>query len=213
MWINPLFAADARASVAELVRSHSLATLFVADPLHAAHLPLLLHQDGADLELIGHVPRADPLADAVLAGTQVLCVFHGPRAYVSPSWYTGPGLPTYNFTVAHLTGTVTAMQDPAELRAHLLDLVADHERFRTHDDRTEWSPDEAAHARMEQLLPQVVGFRIAVTHARAKAKLGQNRTPQDRARTATELAASHHVEENELAQLMEEHESTSGGTP
>lgn len=206
MWVNPLYSAEARRSVAELLRAQSLATLVVADPLRAAHLPLLMEPGGEAPEgivLLGHVPWADPLAEAIAAGERVLCIFHGPRAYVSAGWYGAtPGLPTYNFTTAHLSGPAEPMGDAAELRDHLVDLIRVHERDKAPADGGPWQLDEAAEARIDQLLPAVLGFRIRVDEATAKQKLGQNRTAEDRASTREHLGRSEQDEHRQLAQLM-----------
>jgi len=203
MWINPLFEAEPRRALAHLVSAESLATVVAEDPLCAAHLPLLL-EEGADgqLVLLGHVPRADPVADAVAAGDRVLCIVHGPRAYVSPDWYEDVGLPTYNYAVAHLRGQAEPME-PADTRAHLVDLI------RVHEERKEpaagaWEPDEAAHDRVDRLLPAVLGFRIRVEEAQAKEKLGQTWSGEDRASTVEHLTGSDRPEHHDVARLMQE---------
>jgi transcriptional regulator len=208
VWVNPLFTADARQTVVELVRSQSLATLVVADPLRAAHLPLLVESyDESGIVLIGHIPKADPLSAAMSEGQRVLSIFHGPRAYVSAGWYGAtPGLSTYNFTVAHLSGAAEVMTDSADLRAHLVDLIRVHEEQSTPPDGTPWQLDDVAHARIDQLLPLVLGFRIRVDEAQAKAKLGQNRTEEDRTSTAAHLGESPHSEHRDIAALMEQNE-------
>jgi transcriptional regulator len=208
VWVNPLFAADARQTVVELVRSQSLATLVVADPLRAAHLPLLIESDGMDgLMLIGHIPRADPLSEAIAAGDRVLCIFHGPRAFVSAGWYgSSPGLSTYNFTTAHLSGFASSMTTSTELRAHLADLVRVHEERSAAPDSAPWQLDDVAQARIDQLLPGVMGFRIQVDEAQAKTKLGQNRPVEDRASTAEHLRRSPESEHQEIAALMQQNE-------
>lgn len=205
MWINPLFAADTRQALAQLVSAESLATLVVERPLRAAHLPLVL-EDGGDggIVLVGHVPRADPLARVVEDGGRVLCIFHGPRAYVSPGWYEGAGLPTYNFAVAHLSGPVEPM-DAVDLRTHLLDLIRIHEAHKE-PVQAAWEPDDTAHARIDQLLPAVLGFRIRVDEAQAKEKIGQNRSAADRLATVEQLDRSTQEEHHRVAALMTERE-------
>jgi transcriptional regulator len=203
MWVNPLFEADARQTVVDLVRSHSLATLVAADPLRAAHLPLLVEQHDDGITLVGHIPKVDPLSNAFLSAERVLCIFHGPRAYVSAGWYGDtPGLPTYHFTTAHLSGVATAVTDAAELREHLVELVRVHERGATPEGATPWELDDVAQARIDQLLPAVLGFRIRVDQAQAKEKLGQNRTEDDRISTRAHLGRSAIAEHGEVAAQM-----------
>ena len=75
-----------------LIRAHPLATLIIRAEgvLEANHLPLLVDADPAPWgTLRGHVARANPLWRQVHQGHEVLVVFQGPQAYVTPSWYPG----------------------------------------------------------------------------------------------------------------------------
>ena len=129
---------------------------------------------------------------------------HGARAYVSPDWYEDPGLPTYNFSVAHLEGPAEAMTDPAELRAHLVELVRVHEEAKPAVDAGPWQIDAVADARIDALLPAVMGFRITVDSAHAKTKFGQNRSHDDRVATREHLHRSPAAEDREIAERMDD---------
>lgn len=201
MWVNPLFREDATEAVIRLIAAQSLATVVAADPLIAGHVPLLVEQDRTPtMTLTGHIPRADPLAEVIAAGDPVLCIFHGARAYVSADWYGSPGLPTYNYSVAHLSGR-PAVLDTDGLRRHLMELVRTEEA-RKSPAGPPWKPDEDAIRRIEALLPQIIGFSIEVDHATAKAKLGQNRTAQDRDSTIAHLDRSPSPEHQAVAAAM-----------
>lgn len=202
MWLNPLFDDTHRASALAMVRENTLATLVVGDPLRVAHMPVLLKErpDG-DLELVGHIPREDPVADAVVSGSTFVVVFHGARTYISPDWYVESGLPTYNYLVAHLEGTAVEMTDPEDLRAHLLDLTHTLEAGRR-DGGAEWTFDEVACAQMEELMPLIVGFQIPVVSMQVKAKLGQNRPVVDRANVTAVLGVSDDGDDRAIAQRM-----------
>jgi len=88
------------------------------------HLPLI---HVADCEphgtLVGHFARANPHAEAA-AGDESIAIFHGPHAYVSPSWYAEPAaaVPTWNYAVVHAHGRIVLARSPAETQA-LLDLM------------------------------------------------------------------------------------------
>lgn len=198
MWINPLYETDTLTQVRRLIASQSLATVVVGDPLRATHVPLLLDDSGSELELLGHVPKADPVADALAHEARALCIFHGARAYVSASWYHTTGLPTYDFSVAHLEGPSAILSDAA-LRNHLMNLIELRESHKAAADDGPWHADHAAQERIEQLLPAIIGFRITVDVGQAKAKLSQNRSAVDRDDTATHLHNSSQPEEQEVA--------------
>ncbi len=71
-----------------LIRRRPLATLVhlgLKGPT-AQRIPFKLdHSIGSQGVLRGHVARTNPVWRQA-AGSQVLLVFHGPQAYVSPSW-------------------------------------------------------------------------------------------------------------------------------
>jgi hypothetical protein len=54
------------------------------------------------------------------AGQQLLVVFQGPSAYISPNWYAtkheaGKVVPTWNYAVVHAHCSLKAIHDPAQL--------------------------------------------------------------------------------------------------
>ncbi|MEE6281951.1 FMN-binding negative transcriptional regulator [Georgenia sp. MJ170] len=203
MWVNPLFDASHRASALDLVRANPLATLIVGDPVRVSHMPVLLEQraDGTH-ELVGHMPRVDPASDGLIAGANTIVVFHGASSYISPAWYVAPGLPTYNYLVAHLEGPAQVMTDSEELRRHLLDLTAVHEELRAVTGIS-WTPDEVAHARMDMLMPQIIGFRVPVSRFQVKTKLGQNRSIGDQRSAAAALHTSPDTADQVIAECMD----------
>lgn len=75
-----------------LMRARPLATLVTlsADGLNANHVPLLLSDEPTPLgTLRGHVARANAIWRDASKDVDVLAVFHGPDAYISPTWYPG----------------------------------------------------------------------------------------------------------------------------
>ena len=109
-----------------LMRDHPFATLIAhgADGLAAHHLPLHFAPEVAPMgALQGHVARANPLWRES-ANAEVLVIFHGPQAYVTPSWYAtkrehGKAVPTWNYAVVHAHGRLRTLDDPAWLRGQL----------------------------------------------------------------------------------------------
>src|SRR5262245_23020868 len=88
-----------------LVRDYPLGTLITqrAGDVEINHTPFLL--DSAGNKMTAHVPRANPVWQG-LDGKPVQIVFHGPNAYVSPSWYAskrehGKVVPTWNYVIVH----------------------------------------------------------------------------------------------------------------
>jgi transcriptional regulator len=192
MYLPAHFAQHDAAALHALMAAHPLATLVVPTPdgTTADLVPLHLHQvPGAPAELRGHVARANPLwrhGD----GRAVLAVFHGPQAYVTPSWYPskarhGKVVPTWNYTMVQARGTLHAVDDAPWLR-ELVGLLTDvHEAPRAQP----WAVHDAPDDYVQQMLRAIVGIRIPVDALVGKWKVSQNRDEADRAGVEQGLAA------------------------
>jgi transcriptional regulator len=201
LYIPDSFAARDRATVARLVHDFPFATLVTpgaAEP-HVTHLPLLHVADCEPLgTLIGHFARANPHAESA-AAAESLAIFHGPHAYVTPSWYADPAaaVPTWNYAVAHVHGAIQLAKSAAETQA-VLDLMI--QRFES--GRAEpWRPGLDP-ARLNAMVGAIVGFRIRVKRIEAKLKLSQNRTPEDRRHVADGLDGEGYAEATATAAWM-----------
>lgn len=181
------FAATERAAAARLMRDHPFATLVtpaMPEPM-ISHVPLLFVADCEPHgELIGHVARANPHWRHTAA--ESIAIFHGPHAYVSPSWYARPAqaVPTWNYATVHAHATMQVIDDPAEARSILDALVDRFESTR----REPWSFAMPERER-DALLGAIVAFRLRIRRIEAKFKLSQNRPATDRERVATALEA------------------------
>jgi transcriptional regulator len=192
MYIPEHFQLKDHSAAMALIQSFPFATVVAhASPPLIANVPIIAIGDGPVFE--GHVARANPMADHVLAGAMVTAAFLGPHAYVSPTWYASRGLvPTWNFAAVHLTGRLEPVTDTDAL-ALLVENLADHfER----DSDNPWIPDYAP-----SMLDAIVGFQIHVEHFEIKYKLSQNRSTADRIGVIDALNAGG-PESRALAALM-----------
>jgi transcriptional regulator len=175
-----------------LVEAHPLGTLVThtAEGLCADHIPFEIGAPTADAPfgtLRAHVARANPLWRQ--AGAEVLVVFQGPSAYVSPSLYaekpaSGKVVPTYNYAVVHAHGVLRAIEDPARILALLERLTARHESPRA----APWSVGDAPAEYIATMLRAIVGIEIPLGRLQGKWKLSQNRPPADQAAVARDTA-------------------------
>jgi transcriptional regulator len=163
----------------------------------ATHLPLLYDPEPAPHgSLLGHFARANgqgrQLEAAARENREVLAIFQGPHTYVSPNDY-GPGpatVPTWNYLAVHVYGVPQPMTRAEDVRALLGRLTTRHEATRHEAGRRRpWSPAELEPDFMARMLRGVFAFEIAITRVQAKAKLSQNRTPEQAARAAAQLEA------------------------
>lgn len=176
-----------------LMRAHPLATLVTAGEgmPEANHLPLLLDAEPRPLgTLRGHVARANPLWRQAGGGLDALAVFHGPQAYVTPSWYatkreTGAVVPTWNYAVVHARCRLMVHDDREWLRDLVARLTDGHERDRPQP----WSVTDAPADYIERMLGAIVGIELRITGLQGKWKASQNRSGADRAGVAAGLDA------------------------
>ena len=189
MYVPPHFREDDPAALRALVDAQPFATLVTTGPagMEASHLPLYFKQaDGAAPQgyLIGHLARPNGQAKALLEGTteaEALAIFHGPQAYVSPSWYPskrehGKVVPTWNYVAVHAYGLVRAFTEAERLWEVVRTLTERHEQGFD----LPWSVDDAPAEFTQKLLKAIVGVEIALTRLEGKWKLSQNRPEADR---------------------------------
>lgn len=187
MYIPEKYREEDREEIFEFVRAHAFGLLISNSaeggeqtPL-ATHLPLeiIKEADGSWL-LEGHLARANPQSKAIEDGAAVLCVFSGPHAYVSSSWYHDEEVPTWNYIAVHLSGKYFG-QTESELRESLRRLVDHYEK----DSEDPVSLDGFSKPVMRQIRG-ILGFKIQVEKIEAAFKLSQGREA-DHSRIMEEL--------------------------
>jgi len=161
----------------EFIRMHSFGQLtsHVDGQIFASHLPLLLSDDGK--KLLGHMARANPQWSQ-LEDQQVLVVFQGPHSYVSPSWYSQPGVPTWNYQAVHVYGHVQCLHDSERLRQ----IVEELTRINESGFDSPWQTNYDI-----RQLQGIVGLEIEIEQIQCKYKLSQNRQQQERTDVADQL--------------------------
>lgn len=187
MYIPEHFRESDLPTLHEFMRQHSFATLVTqheGTPF-ASHLPLLLdggiNTHGA---LLGHMARNNEQWHDFAAGAEILVMFHGPHAYVSPVWYAPNPLaaPTWNYVAVHAYGKARILSED-ELVETLHHLVNENEKA--------FSPPwvlQLSQAMRERALGAIVGFEIMLDRVEGKFKLSQNRPVADQRRVMAELS-------------------------
>lgn len=191
-----------------LMKAHPLATLVRGGAELAADvLPLEVERHGDTWRVTGHVARGNALwreAD----GQPVLLVFQGPQAYVSPNWYPskaqhGKAVPTWNYAMVQVHGTLRAIDDPEWVRGFVTRLTERHEAGRA----VPWHVSDAPTDYLDAALKAIVGIEIEVTRVEGKFKLSQNRDAADRTGVVLGLeadaAAQRQDEADATAQAMQ----------
>jgi transcriptional regulator len=209
IYVPAAFKQSDRDAMHALIESFAFATLISPDAEDPTitHLPLLLDRArGANGTLIGHVARGNPQWRKMQERPGVLAIFHGPHAYVSPSWYGAhPSVPTWNYAVVHARGTARVTEDAAALEAIVRRLVETYENSRAVPWRMALPEDY-----QRGMIGGIVGFEIEIAELTGKFKLSQNRTPADRQRVVDALEAGS-AEERQVGALMRARVLGAGG--
>lgn len=200
MYSPEAFQVHDAAVLTAFMQQHSFATIVTHDGTipHATHMPVLLEPErGVHGTLVSHVARANPQWLHFENGQEVMVIFQGPHAYVSPAWYvTTPAVPTWNYTAVHAYGIPRIVTDHDRFAQMLQDLIEFYESGR--EDR--WHGALAPEYR-DRLMKGIVGVEIEITRIEGKFKLSQNR-PADAPGVAAALAASTAHGDREVAELM-----------
>jgi transcriptional regulator len=166
-----------------LIRRYPLGLLISAGasgPL-ASPMPFHLPADATPYgTLQGHLARANPHWQS-FDGQDVLVVFQGPDAYVTPNWYAskdehGKVVPTWNYTMVQVRGTVRLMDDKDWIRRQITALTNDHESPR----ECPWHVTDAPSDYIEAQMNAIIGLEIPIRSIEGKWKLSQNRAQPDR---------------------------------
>jgi len=173
--------------------------------LQATHVPLLLDPNaGAKGTLYGHVARGNKQWRDLESGAEVLLVFPGADAYVSPGYYPSKAenprtVPTWNYVAVHAWGTPQVIHSPEPLLDIVRRLSDRHEQGRARP----WSVDDAPADYLEGMLKAIVGFAVPIERLQCNRKLSQNRSAIDHEGVRSGLAASADPLDNNLAALMQ----------
>lgn len=203
MYIPPHFHEISSEEIKSVMEAAPLACIVAhtADGLIANHIPLLAAPDGT---LIGHVALANDMHRLIPDGHEVLAIFRGDDAYISPNFYPSKPehhrhVPTWNYQVVHAYGEIGFQHDEHAKRAAVGLLTRNHERRLNGKDA--WRMADAPAEYMQQMLGNIVAFRIRVRKVMAKSKLSQNREERDYLGAITGLRTFGH---DLLAERMEQ---------
>ena len=190
------------AELDRLIARDAFVTLVtVADGLpFVSHLPVLYAREGDQVRIEGHWARPNPQARH--AGGALMIV-HGPHAYLSPGWYPdkeeAARVPTWNYAVAHLHGTLEITEETGALAGIVDRLSRVNEACVGNDWRFEHDRDD--HVRQ---LRGIVGFRFVPDRIELKFKLSQNHPAANVASAAGALQQLGGEDNLAVASLMRE---------
>lgn len=194
MYLPPHFIEARADELRRLIVEHPLGALVTNGPngLDANHVPFEFDAGtGPHGILRAHVARANPVWNEAADGDEVLVIFRGAEAYVSPNWYPSKHefhrqVPTWNYQVVNVHGRITIRDDEKYVRGVVARLTRAHEN-RTDPSRA-WRMADAPKDYIDGMLKAIVGLEIEITRIVGKFKLSQNREERDRIGAADALA-------------------------
>jgi transcriptional regulator len=206
MYIPKAFREDDITRLHTLMQDYNFAALVTQSPDGvpvATHLPFILDTNPGSYgygTLFCHMARANTQWRSFASEHEVLVIFQGPHAYISPSWYEEAlSVPTWNYAVVHAYGKPRIIEDAVELYDTLRTLVQHSEaQF-----EKPW-PFDLPQDFVQQKMRGVVGIEIAITRLEGKFKLSQNRSLVDQINVATTLHNNSAGLGEEVAKLMQD---------
>jgi transcriptional regulator len=201
MYIPPHYRESRLAALHALMREYSFAVLvtYGRSGLLATHLPFMLDPDrGPNGTLVCHLARANNQWRDVDPGAEVLVIFSGPNAYISPQWYREhPDVPTWDYSAVHAYGIWSPSDDPGVIQAVLARTVLEYEAGFEHP----WTLDAVPAQYVHDEARGVVAFEIPITRLDGVTKFSQNK-PGDIARIIAGLEGTGRPGDLETARVM-----------
>jgi transcriptional regulator len=187
-----------RVQLLAFMRQHNFPVLVtgLGGSLHASHLPAMVQEEGEQIIIDMHMAHANAQWREFF-DEDVMVVFSGPHAYVSPRWYEDTErVPTWNYAAVHAYGIPSLITDKAAKHASQRRLVAAMD--------PQWLPkfDALSENYVSGMLNGIVNFQIPVTRIETRWKLSQNRGRREMELIAAALEKSG---EGALAELTRKH--------
>ncbi|WP_180160340.1 FMN-binding negative transcriptional regulator [Acinetobacter sp. YH12054] len=186
------FKHDELPDLIDLMRKYALATVILTAPngeLEVNHLPLEYGAESGELGILrGHIAKANPMFELLNQSAQAYVIFHADDAYISPSWYEGKQehhrvVPTWNYRVVHVKGTIRKVDHEKYLRGGLTRLTRQHEASQP----VPWKMCDAPNDFIAEQLEKIVAIEVDIQSMIWKFKVSQNRSAVDSMNVAKAL--------------------------
>jgi transcriptional regulator len=201
MYSPPYNRVEERAELIEFMRANNFPILVTGTGgnVMASHLPAMISERDGKIAIDMHMAKNNPQWQEFF-DDEVLVVFQGPHAYVSPRWYEDrERVPTWNYAAVHAYGLpkiIGEKKAKRESQRRLVELMD-----------PQWLPkhDALSPKYVEMMLEGIVNFEIVVTRLETRWKLSQNRGRREMELIAAQLDRSGDSTERALAALTRKH--------
>ena len=193
MYQPPHFQEVSKAKAFDFIEKFPFATLISREPFGGSHLPIMT--DKSKTSLLTNVAAKNDLAQ-LKVGANVLAIFQGPHAYISPGLYKSEqSVPTWNYIAVHVQGRIIC-SDSSMSEQILMDLVD----FMEPDYRRKWQKMPADFK--AGLLNQMRPLEIEISSIEMTRKLSQNKPKTDREKISDYLLSTDNTNAHKVAVEM-----------
>lgn len=198
MYIPSYYREEDKPQLIRFMRAHNFANLVSVSesfPI-ATHLPFVIEERENKLFLVSHMAKANPQWQSFTAN-DILIIFQGPHAYISPSNYEKQqNVPTWNYIAVHAYGKVRIIDDQKEVW-NLMERT-----IHTFEEKffEQWKNLSSEY--ISGMLKAIVAFEIEVTKLEGKYKLSQNKTKNEQRNIIGSLEKSDDSVERGIAEEM-----------
>lgn len=202
LYIPKAFENNDKKKLYDFIQRNSFGILFSQEENgpFATHLPFLIDENqGENGILIGHMAKQNPHWKN-LNNKEVLVIFSGPHAYISPTWYNEDHtVPTWNYAAVHIYGTFRMINEQDEL----VELIEKTVNFYESSMTNPWNA-RFNNKFISGLMNGIIGFEIKINKIEGKWKFNQNHTIERQQNLVKGLRTSNQYHSEEIAEIMEE---------
>ncbi|MBA3971061.1 MAG: FMN-binding negative transcriptional regulator [Bacteroidetes bacterium] len=198
MYIPPYYKEENEQILIEFMEAHSFANLISTSnsKILATHLPFVIEKRAKGLVLVSHMAKANPQWETFTAN-DVLVIFQGPHAYISPTNYEKQqNVPTWNYIAVHASGKARIISEPGEVM-NLMEKTINNFEKQFYEQWKSLPPEY-----VNGMLKAIVAFEIEVTELAGKFKLSQNKTKNEQLHIIDSLGKSDDSAEKEISKEM-----------
>lgn len=198
MYIPKHYIEEDQDKLVEFIQANSFGTLISANKkLRGTHLPFTISKTEEKIILTSHMARANPQWKEFDASEELLVIFQGPHAYISPSFYEKEqNVPTWNYVAVHVYGKPRILISEEENIKVLETMILQYEEKYF----SQWKNLSEDYVR--KMIKGIVSFEMDITSLEGKYKLSQNKTKKEQQNIISSFEKSDDSFLSGVAELM-----------
>jgi transcriptional regulator len=203
MYINKYNKETDTEKIVSFIKEHNFGILVTAPQglPQATHLPFSLESTGENSwQLTAHLAKANFQWKHLQNNTEVLVIFQGASAYISPRWYDHVNVPTMNYMAVHVYGKPCIIEDEEDIYLMFKKQIEQFEGKHIDEYNIASLPQDY----YKSQLKGIVAIQISVSHMEASFKLSQNRDEHNYKNIVQELEKLPDAQSQSIAAHMKE---------